>query len=100
MAYHRSKAEAMDWRTCMRCGRQIQLLRPAPSPALLDIRGSEQRGFQCIHCGQVTCFDCSDNRYRCVCGGNAWVARVYKRSALVNIAAGTPTSLTVWYGHE
>lgn len=74
----------------MRCGREIQLRSKGNTLALSDIHGSEQRGFQCIACGQITCFDCSDNRFRCICGGNAWIARVYKGRLLANIAANEP----------
>ena len=87
MEYHHRKADNIEWRACVRCGRKIQMLSQGYALTSLDIHGSEQRGFQCIICGQTTCFDCSDNRYRCICGGNAWIARVYKGKRLVDIAA-------------
>jgi len=87
MAYHHKKADKIKWRACMRCGQELQLLSQGYALALLGVDGSEQRGFQCIVCGQITCFGCSDNRYRCTCGGNAWIARVYKGRVLDNVAA-------------
>jgi hypothetical protein len=83
MAYYHGDVKKSDWRGCMRCGRQVNVLSPK-CPPLLAISIAEQRGFQCIVCGQITCFDCSDNRFRCTCGGNAWIARVYRAQWLLN----------------
>jgi len=81
--YH-NKTEIMNWQDCMRCGRSINVLSRGYALPVLDIHDSEQLGLQCIACGQITCFDCSDNRYRCTCGGNAWIARVYRAEWLLN----------------
>ena len=85
MAYNHEKPGKKDWGTCMRCGRPIKMIAQGDELHLFSPRIREQRGFQCIVCGRISCFGCSDNRYRCPCGGNAWIARAYMDIA----AAGT-----------
>jgi hypothetical protein len=78
MAYQRDKPGKMDWCVCARCGRPIKVIGHDCGFPLLTTQSGAHRGFQCIVCGRFTCFECSDNRYRCPCGGNAWFARVYE----------------------
>ena len=85
MAYSISKTGKSFSRECVRCGKPIRLLGIENTIPVLGGRNSEQRGFECIACGQISCFDCSDNRYRCSCGGNAWIARVYEGSLMPSI---------------
>jgi hypothetical protein len=81
MAYHQDKTGISDRCACMRCGRPIKVIGQGYDFPLLMLQSGERRGFQCIICGRITCFECSDNRYRCPCGGNSWFARVYMDTA-------------------
>ena len=78
MAYQQDKPGSMEWCACARCGRPIKVIGQGCSYLQLTNQSSARRGFQCIVCGRLTCFECSDNRYRCPCGGNSWFARVYE----------------------
>ena len=86
MAYLDYQISDHMWQNCVRCGQRITLLRQSSAPLLWDHDASERYGFQCLHCGKVTCFNCSDNRFRCTCGGNAWVTCGYRCKAGVSRA--------------
>ena len=78
MAHLDKSIETMEWQICTCCGRRIKQLGDFQSMIyFLDHTSVQRRGFQCMNCGQVTCYDCSRDLRRCSCGSNAWVAMPY-----------------------
>lgn len=86
MAYHRDSNIITGSQHCMRCDKEIRLVNQSSNGPDFRVHSKERYGFQCIICGQVTCFECSDNRFRCNCGGNSWFACTYLQDAAAEIA--------------
>jgi hypothetical protein len=68
---------------CMRCGVAMEVYPPpyAFDPTALRKAMQERRvrgAFQCGHCQQYTCFECSDGTAECQCGRTRWLERFYK----------------------
>lgn len=77
--YH-GNTNQKNWhvRTCCGCGKSITLLGSQESLALFFGETTVQRrGFRCMNCGQVTCFECRPHDCNCLCKSNAWVALPY-----------------------
>lgn len=65
-------------RTCCGCGKRITLLESQISLSLFFGETTvQQRGFQCMNCGEVTCLECRHRDCCCLCKSNAWVALPY-----------------------
>ena len=78
MAYHYHKIHLAESQNCINCGQRIALLDDHLNLALfLGEASAQRRGYRCMNCGQVTCFECSRKHCQCACGSNAWVALPY-----------------------
>ncbi|MGD9008201.1 MAG: hypothetical protein PVG41_09775 [Desulfobacteraceae bacterium] len=66
---------------CSSCGRPIMQLADFQSLIrFMEQTSAQRRGFQCMNCRQITCYECSNKISRCACGSNAWVATPYVES--------------------
>lgn len=92
MAYLLNQKSMTKDQSCTCCGRPIRQLRDHQT-MLLVLRGTlaQQRGAKCINCAEVICSKCSQERRRCICSSNAWIALPYLESVYV-AATGQPIS--------
>jgi hypothetical protein len=81
MAHQKPSIEGTKGKVCTCCGRRIiQLADHKSLIYFLEESSMQRRGFQCMNCMKVTCYECSNNLRRCACGSNAWVATPYVES--------------------
>jgi hypothetical protein len=81
MTLKKTLIKGANWQGCSCCGRPImQLADYRNLIRFMEKTSVQRRGFQCMNCGQITCYECSNKISRCACGSNAWVATPYVES--------------------
>ena len=78
MTLHQTSSMGANRQVCSCCGRRIMQLEDYQSVVrFLQEQSAQRRGFQCMNCRLITCFECSRKLKRCACGSNAWIATPY-----------------------